>query len=550
MHARWCCCLALWCGAAVAGVPDGLGRFNPAGLSAGWAFEGTAFHALAAPSRSLATVPVIRLQHPARGYYLAASEDEAAQAGREGFVREGIAFHMPARSAIAVVRSPDVSSGGFDYSAERLADAPAALGKRTIAFHAIDPEANLAEPDRANLVAVSRYRDAASRRLLYTAARESPYLVGAFYFGSYSPSARTISQGVARVHGRKDDWWGGVSDFYGRQPGIAKDARQWAGDWPDLKPAIGYYNQESVETLRKHIRQASDAGLAFFSFYWYWSREKRGELLPEALASFLKANGEGRLKFNLALYAHPWDDDMSIDEANAQPVIDALVTYFARKDYLRLPDGRPVFVVGDHRNVRDASGAKCAERECFVSRLDRFLARLRKATQAKLGVVPFVQVQAGAPGWDAASEANGVTCLVPPFPMKGRTAYPAFDPGVFRPLSNAGKPVSPCMLQNFDERPRQDILVKDRAAIRYLVGKTDALFRQNLAATKRFVDTEYARTGSAAARIVYLYAWNEWHEGGVLEPNVATGARDLNIVTDVFQLPRAPSACLDEGRCD
>ncbi len=547
MRAVWLAALVLAGGLAEAGLPEGLGRFNPAGLPAAWTYEGTAFHAFASPARSQPTQPVLRLRHPSRGYALAASEAQIARLEREGFVREGIAFHAPREGPIAVYGETEAATGVLAYAAGPATEKSAG---RTPAFHAVDPQASLPEPDRAALVAVSRYREAGGKLALYTAARESPYQVGAFYFGSYSRSARNIAQGVARVHGRKDDWWGGVSDFYGREPGIRKDPRDWAGEWPGLKPAIGYYDQARVDTLRRHIRQASDAGLAFFSFYWYWSRQKGGELLPEALASFLEANVPRRMRFNLALYAHPWDDDMALDESNAPAVVDALVGYFARADYLRLPDGRPVFVVGDHRNVRDGAGAKCAQAACFVSRLDRFLAQLKLATKAKLGVEPFVQVQAGAPGWDASREAGGVTCLVPPFPMKGGTPYPAFDPGVFKPLANAGKPVSPCMLQNFDERPRQDILVADRAEIRYLVGKTDALFRQNLAATKRFVDAEYARTGSAAARIVYLYAWNEWHEGGVLEPNVATGARDLNIVTDVFQLPRAPSACLDEGRCD
>jgi hypothetical protein len=105
------------------------------------------------------------------------------------------------------------------------------------------------------------------------------------------------------------------------------------------------------------------------------------------------------------------------------------------------------------------------------------------------------------------------------------------------------------MLSDFDERPRQDILIKDRATVRYFVGKTDGAFRRNMEAAKKFSDMEFLRTADASAHIIYLYAWNEWHEGGVLEPNVETGAKDLNIATDVFQLPRKPSLCLDYGSC-
>ena len=144
-----------------------------------------------------------------------------------------------------------------------------------------------------------------------------------------------------------------------------------------------------------------------------------------------------------------------------------------------------------------------------------------------------------------------MTCLSPPFKVSGlgEAAYPELSQDTFRQILASNKPVSPCMFENFDERPRQDILIADRASIRYLVGKTDALLRHNLTVAREVSDASFKARGSAAASIVYLYAWNEWHEGGILEPNAHSGAHDLNIVTDVFQLPRSPSACLDAGQC-
>jgi glycosyl transferase family WbsX len=346
---------------------------------------------------------------------------------------------------------------------------------------------------------------------------KSPYQVGAYYFGSFSPSS---------PHERDGNWWAGVSD----------------------KPAIGYYNQQSVATLEKHIRQASDAGLTFFSFYWYWSDRKGGELLPEALQSFLGARNANELKFNLSLYAHPWDDDMALDPAKWDAAIAKLVAYFKDARYLRLPDGRPVFVVGDMRNIRDAGGKKCAEEGCHARATDAFIAALKKRARAA-GVEPFVQIQPG-PGWYSVKGADGATCLLPDVQVRHAEPYPKLTEKVFAPWIRPGKPVSPCMLQNFDERPRLELATVDRASVRYFVGKTDAAFRGNLEAAKRFSDEAYARDRSPASRIIYLYAWNEWHEGGILEPNAKTGARDLDIVSEVFGLPRAPSKCLDENVCE
>jgi len=379
--------------------------------------------------------------------------------------------------------------------------------------------------------------------------RQPNYLVGAYYFGAFSASARSQIQGTARVYGRSDDWWGGIKDFYGGEPGVPKNARGWPGDYSHLKPSIGYYDQRSTETLRKHIQQASDAGLGFFSFYWYWSKAQKRELLPEALQSFIQANTDGKMKFNISLYAHPWDPDMAIGSTNATAIAEQIVAYFADPNYLRLPDGRPVFVMGDHRNILDLSDKKCTKTNCHVSAANRFILLLKQVSLSKLGVAPFVQIQTGANGWDAVGQADGVTCLVPPILVEGGTPYPALDGSVFAPLSSARKPVSPCMLQNFDERPRQDVLITDRSSIRYLVGKTGETFRHNLDVTRQFADANFARDKHPASLIVYLYAWNEWHEGGILEPNVETGAEDLNIVADVFHLRRGVSRCSNKGAC-
>ncbi len=540
--------------AAAEPIPPNLTRFNPAGLSHEWIYEGSAFNALRAPDNSHKSVAVIRLQHIRSGFFLTVSETEAKQAEASGFIRQGIAFHTPAKSSLPVHRFKDSDSGAYYYSTSHKNLPNKRMKPEGIAFYAFTdaPSAHKQKkaPSKQDVpVPVARYRNKLTQNYFFTAGKESPYQVGAFYFGSFSPSAQKQIDGTAKIYGRRGDWWGGVSDFYGKEPGIPANRRKWDGNWDHLKPAIGYYNQQSVETLKKHIQQASDAGLSFFSFYWYWSNKKNNELFPEALDSFLKANVDGRLKYNFTLYAHPWNEDLAITPVNSAKVIDTIIGHFANKNYLRLPDGRPVFSMGDHRNIRNQEGAMCSDTTCYTTAVDTFLAALKRASLKRLGVEPYIQIQAGAPGWDKARETDSITCIVPPIKYKGGLPYPELEPSVFTPLTNAKKPVSACMFQNFDERPRQDVLIPDRGDIRYFVGKTAAALRHNMETTKQFVDTEYAKTNNPIARVIYLYAWNEWHEGGILEPNVATGAQDLNIVTDVFQLPRSPSRCLEKGDC-
>jgi Glycosyltransferase WbsX len=368
------------------------------------------------------------------------------------------------------------------------------------------------------------------------------YMVGAFYFGSFDATAAGIIDGTREVYNRRGDWWGGVVDFYGREPGIPKDDRGWTGDWSGLKPAIGYYDDSSTEVLEKQIRQASDAGLGFFSFYWYPSLETPGgEALAGALHTFLKARNRELLKFNITIYSHPWNDDFAIGPANAEMAADRIVSYFAEPNYLRLPDGRPVLALGDYRNVRSASGEKCVDKACLLSAAEHFIALIKRRAVAKIGIAPFIEIQAGATGWDEVAGVDATTCLTPPVTIEGGTRYPDLDASVFRPLVSKSRVVSPCMLVNFDERPRQDILIKDRSKIRYLIGKTRHKFRNNLLAAKQFSELQFSRAANPAARIIYLYAWNEWHEGGVIEPNIATGSEDLETVSEVFHLPQKKS---------
>jgi hypothetical protein len=545
--------LLLTCKLVAAELPPGLSRFNPAGLSNDWKYEGSAFQVLAHPSPT-GTLSVLRLQHPKRGYLLTISEVGTRQAETTGFVREGVAFYVPTFSTFPVHQFRNLLRNTYYYAPP---DEPVAQGEwidEGLAFYAYKsktdaPQQKSLASDSSKLVNVARYRNLVSGNYLFTTGHESPYQVGAFYFGTFSPNGRNIITGTESVYGRRNDWWGGVEDFYGKQSGIRKDQRGWSGDWSYLKPAIGYYDQHSVTTLEKHIHQAADAGLSFFSFYWYSSKGEGGESLAEGLHSFLAAKNSTLLKFNLALYAHPWDENMAIDSTNAPEVARRLVGYFAKPNYLRLPDGRPVLVIGDHRNIRGADGRQCTNIQCHLNALGDFVALLKKTTIAAIGISPFVEVQQSGPGWDMAVGIDGTTCIIPPTPIQGGTPYPKLDETVFAPLTKSGRPVSPCMLENFDERPRQDILIKDRNAIRYLIGKSDALFRQNLLSAKRFSDHEYAETRNPATRLIYLYAWNEWHEGGILEPNVESDAHDLNLVTDVFQLPRIPSPCLEQNAC-
>jgi len=536
-------------------IPVELSRWNPAGLGLEWKYERIAFLASAQESNDNPSSPVYRLHHQGRGYFYTVSDVEVRAAEKAGFVKEGIAFYAPRKGSLKIHRFQNRGNATYYY-----ADTPPAsdLGvwvDEGVAFAAYPGTRINAAKETSDdiqkqaLVPVYLYKIESRNISLLTSGAESPYIVGAFYFGSFSPSATSIIGGTERVHKRQGDWWGGVDDFYGKEPGIPIDTRGWSGEWSFLKPVIGYYDQSKAETLEKHIKQAHDAGLSFFSFYWYWSNKKKGELYPEALASFFAARNNQLLKFNLSFYAHPWDPDMAIAPSQVDQVVKMIVKYFKATNYLKLADGRPVFVIGDNRNLLGKSGELCKDEGCALEATGRFLTALSEETKRQIGTSPYVEIQAGASYWGKITQVQGITCLTPPFVIGSGTDFPEFKADIFRQLVETEKLVSPCMLENFDERPRQDVLIGDRNAVFYLKGRTEQKFRKDLEVAKHLVDENIMNGKGDAGRIVYLYAWNEWHEGGILEPNVEYGSRELNVVTDVFQLPRMFSECLDRGKC-
>ncbi|GAA4983670.1 hypothetical protein HD597_000223 [Nonomuraea thailandensis] len=96
-----------------------------------------------------------------------------------------------------------------------------------------------------------------------------------------------------------------------------------------------------------------------------------------------------------------------------------------------------------------------------------------------------------------------------------------------------------CAASGFDERPRFPHLIPDRTKIRYYEDQTPELFAQGLS----HIRADIADSGhiSAVDNFVSIYAWNEWHEGGIIEPNAKDGCLYLGLIHDRLNLPKGTS---------
>ena len=115
-------------------------------------------------------------------------------------------------------------------------------------------------------------------------------------------------------------------------------------------------------------------------------------------------------------------------------------------------------------------------------------------------------------------------------------------------LTNAAKSGAylPCVTEHFDERPRAGILKSPAQIMFDGVPMTPAGFRAELQDAKDWMDK---RPDDKLSRFLVLYAWNEWHEGGILEPSVRQGAALISQIPKVFPMSLPPRKCRLTGRC-
>lgn len=356
---------------------------------------------------------------------------------------------------------------------------------------------------------------------------------GAIYFGMFNPNSKNVIAATKKVFGRDGDWWGGVRDFSGADPDVPENTQGWNEDFGHLKPRIGFYDDSRPETVEKHIDQATGAGLDFFQFYWYWdsARQASPEQFEASLAAFAQARNRDDIDFALTVCAHPWGG-LQIPRSDYATVAKRFATtFFDQPNYLRANDGQLILGLCDRRGLGDGSDA---DTRAFVAAV-REQAALIGEKVLVLGYWEAMLDQAAPARWGA----DGAYCGVRIDHVKKYADYVAAMPAYF----GATPPqFMRCAASDFDERPRYPHLIPDRTKIRYYADQTPELFAQGLSRIR----TDIANSGhiSAVDNFVSIYAWNEWHEGGIIEPNAKEGCLYLGLIHDELNLQQGTS-CQD-----
>jgi hypothetical protein len=318
---------------------------------------------------------------------------------------------------------------------------------------------------------------------------------------------------------------------------------RFAGHMQPVVPLWGYQDEADPAVMAQKIDAAADNGVGAFLFDWYWRNgvKGKGPMLERALDDgYLKAPNRGRVKFALMWANHDLGEDSpgAINRQVFDAITDHIVRDYFTKESYWMVDGRCYFSIYQLRTFIEGLGgldqAKMAldslraktiaagRKGVYLNAMDWQLPNDARNAIKTLGidsVTSYVWVHiiklkdfpktdyAWVAGqyfaqWDAQHETYGV----PYFPnvTSGWDPSPRVPESV--PYDGKKYPNTPILGDNSPERFKRALEQARLRAVRLPEGQ----------------------------RIVTIYAWNEWTEGGFLEPDTRNKLASLSAIKQVF----------------
>ncbi|MCF0048436.1 glycoside hydrolase family 99-like domain-containing protein [Dyadobacter sp. LJ53] len=326
-------------------------------------------------------------------------------------------------------------------------------------------------------------------------------LLGAYYFDGWTLNSPHITPILRKSYREREPKWGWVTS--------------------------------SQNIIDKQILEASNAGLAFFSFCWYTNNENQTNVLNNALQLFHKSKYNSRLKFCLLVANH---EGSYITPENWEHCTDQWIKEFASKQYLKV-DEKPLIIFFSIENLIKMFGSPGAVKLAF----DSFRSKALKGGLHGLSIAGCVTTtstslslseQCGfnlVTGYNYHGSAfHGQKQKIPIDSMQ-TTEYK-----VWNFMSQWSRlPYIPVSTLNWDPRPWANERNGYNEA-HYFVGYSQKSVYKSVSQIIDWLKNNPKNTPKE--RIGLLYAWNENGEGAYLTPS-RNGDNMLKGVTKALHSP-------------
>jgi hypothetical protein len=280
--------------------------------------------------------------------------------------------------------------------------------------------------------------------------------------------------------------------------------RRLVEEFPEREPIWGW-RDDSPAIMEQQIDLAADHGLAFFAFCWYW--HDNGQAINEkairedpkhtGLELFLRARNNHRLKFCLLVANHQGFEISGTERWRR--AADFWMPYLKHPQHLTV-GGKPLLIVF-HPPGGDRAGFACLQEAAREAGLPGVAVAACGGGAAEMGYTHATHY-AITLGYTAGSEVHRYAELLQPHEEAWR--------------GSREQPYMPVVTAGWDKRPWEGPRGLKQQPGWYFPDRTPEQFADLLRRAATWMQQHPEQT--TAERIVMIYAWNEFGEGGFIAP--------------------------------
>ena len=328
----------------------------------------------------------------------------------------------------------------------------------------------------------------------------------AFFAKSSAPESGSLQ---AQIGAYFFDGWAGRNPSADKA-GWARNApthlsERMIKEFPGREPAWGW-RDDSLEIMERQIDLAADSGLAFFAFCWYWrddgqainKRAIKDDPLHTSLELYLKARNNRRLKFCLLVANHQGSEIKGTD--NWRQAAEFWLPYLKHPQHVKV-GGKPLVIIfnalgGDRESL---AGIQDVAQQAGLPGIA--IAGCGKAAAPEAGYTHRTHYNV-VPGYMAGSEEHQYAELV----AANQAAW----------QGSPEQPYIPIVTSGWDKRPWEGPTGLNQDAGWHYPDRTPEHFSEYLRSAVEWMNRNPDQI--TAERLMLIYAWNEFGEGGYIAP--------------------------------